>query len=296
MLGALEFRDARPDDLPAIVAMLRDDELGRDRESGDVGAARVALTAITADQRHRQVVGEIDGAVVATLQLTLLPCLTHDATARAQVEGVRVAGGHRGHGIGEAMVRWAIAEARARGCGVVQLTTDRRRPDARRFYERLGFEATHDGMKLRLDAASPDPTAGAAPAWPVSMKGVLGWDGRVVLLANARGEWELPGGRLDPDDATPAAALRREIAEELGLDVEVGDPIDTWIYEPRPGRRVVIITHRIHLPDGTVPPITLQVSDEHTAGALFDRGQLDGIALPHGYRDSIERSGVLDAR
>ena len=91
----------------------------------------------------------VDGAdVVATLQLSVLPGLSRQGALRGQVEAVRVAAGHRGRGLGAAMLRWAIEEARRRGCALVQLTTDKSRDDAHRFYERLGFVASHQGMKL----------------------------------------------------------------------------------------------------------------------------------------------------
>lgn len=145
------FRRATLEDLPVIVALLRDDALGAAREHGDLRPYQAAFAEIDADPRHLLVVGELDGDVVACLQATVLPCLTHGGRRRAQIEGVRVDVDHRGDGIGAALLTWAIAWARNQGCGVVQLTTDRSRPDARRFYESLGFVATHDGMKLPLD-------------------------------------------------------------------------------------------------------------------------------------------------
>lgn len=107
------------------------------------------------DPRHLLVVGEQGGCVVACLQATVLPCLTHGGRRRAQFEGIRVASDLRGQSVGRKMLSWAIAWAEARGCGVVQLTTDRQRAGARRFYETLGFVATHDGMKLTLVPAQP---------------------------------------------------------------------------------------------------------------------------------------------
>jgi GNAT superfamily N-acetyltransferase len=95
-------------------------------------------------------VAEEEGRVVATLQRTFVPSLTHRGGERAQVEGVRVAASHRGRGTGRSLLGWVVERARERGCRMVQLTTDKRRPDALRFYESLGFEATHEGMKLRL--------------------------------------------------------------------------------------------------------------------------------------------------
>jgi GNAT superfamily N-acetyltransferase len=147
------FRPAVRADVPAVVALLADDPLGAAREtvSEDVDAAYWrAFDAIDADPRNTLVVADLDGAVVGCLQLTFIPSLTRRGAERAQVEGVRVAAAARGSGLGRRMVGWAVAEARARGCGLVQLTTDKRRTDAHRFYESLGFAATHEGMKLDL--------------------------------------------------------------------------------------------------------------------------------------------------
>ena len=91
--------------------------------------------------------------MVGTLQLTVLPSLSRGGALRSQVEAVRVAGSQRGKGLGEALLLWAVEESRARGCSLVQLTTDKQRTDAHRFYERLGFVASHEGMKLLLETA-----------------------------------------------------------------------------------------------------------------------------------------------
>ena len=145
------FRDARRADLPAIVALLADDVLGAERESGCVDEAyRVAFDQIAADPGSRLIVAEADGQVAGTLQLNLLPGLSRHGMLRAQIEGVRVAAGQRGQGLGKSMIDWAIGQAREHGCGLVQLTSDKRRPDAIRFYESLGFAASHEGLKLPL--------------------------------------------------------------------------------------------------------------------------------------------------
>lgn len=152
------FRPARPDDLAAIVALLADDVLGSGREhvGAEVDPAYVrAFEAIAADPRQLLVVATRGEEVCGTVQVSCLPTLTHRGGERAQLEGVRVASSARGEGVGRAMVAWVVDEARRRGCRTVQLTTDRRRPDARRFYESLGFEATHDGMKLALPTTVP---------------------------------------------------------------------------------------------------------------------------------------------
>lgn len=151
MTSSVTFRQATAPDLDAIVALLADDVLGTDREPGLTGERagyRHAFDEIDADPSHLLVVGVLDGLVVACLQLTVMPCLTHGGRTRAQLEGVRVATPARGQGIGRALLTWAIEQADAAGCGVVQLTTDVDRPEARRFYESLGFEATHVGLKL----------------------------------------------------------------------------------------------------------------------------------------------------
>jgi GNAT superfamily N-acetyltransferase len=144
------FRDARRDELPAIVALLADDVLGVDRETGPDDSYRSAFDDIAADQRSRLVVADAAGQVAGTLQLTLIPGLSRHGMLRAQIEGVRVAAPWRGQGLGRALIGWAIEEARRSGCGLVQLTSDKRRADAIRFYEALGFTPTHEGLKLSL--------------------------------------------------------------------------------------------------------------------------------------------------
>ena len=109
-----------------------------------------AFAAVDADPAHLLVVADDGGTVAGTLQLSFVPGLSRRGTLRAQVEGVQVAAAARGRGLGAAMVRWTVEEARRRGAALVQLTTDKRRSDAHRFYERLGFVASHEGMKLEL--------------------------------------------------------------------------------------------------------------------------------------------------
>jgi len=156
MASAVKFRRAKQDDLAAIVAMLADDVLGQGREVGhETGAVSDlylnAFDAIKAQPGNDVYVGEADGIVVATAQLTLIPNLSISGTLRAQIEGVRVASSQRGQGTGEALIRWLIERAREAGAGLVQLTTNKTRDDALRFYERLGFETSHEGMKLKLE-------------------------------------------------------------------------------------------------------------------------------------------------
>jgi ribosomal protein S18 acetylase RimI-like enzyme len=150
---APSFRPATEADLPALVALLADDELGRNREdAGPPLNPRYALAfeAIERDANQMLMVAERNGRVVGCLQLTFIPGLSRLGMRRGQIEGVRIARDQRGEGLGRAMLAFAIEESRKQGCGLIQLTTDKSRPDARRFYEQLGFEASHEGMKLRL--------------------------------------------------------------------------------------------------------------------------------------------------
>lgn len=149
----LNFRRAQEQDLDAIVGMLADDALGAQRERYDdplPASYRTAFGAIDADPNNELVVATRGGRVVAVLQLTFIPYLTYQGAWRALIEGVRVAASERSAGVGSALFEWAIARARERGCIMLQLTTDKARPDALRFYERLGFVASHHGMKLKL--------------------------------------------------------------------------------------------------------------------------------------------------
>jgi GNAT superfamily N-acetyltransferase len=142
------IRRATADDVPTIVAMLADDALGAGREViGDAAYAR-AFAEIDEDPRQYLAVAEVDGEVVGTLQLTFIPGLSRRGATRALIEAVRVRTDQRGSGIGRRLAEWAIEEARSRGAAVVQLTTDASRVDAHRFYARLGFVASHVGMKL----------------------------------------------------------------------------------------------------------------------------------------------------
>lgn len=120
-------------------------------------------------------------------------------------------------------------------------------------------------------------------SWTVSVKGVLEWPRGVLLLHNERDEWELPGGRLEPFDPSPEAALRRELHEEVGLDVEVGPLLTAYRYDPIPGRPVLIVAYRCHGPD----PGRVRHSVEHDDVGVFSRAALAGIVLPEGYRRAI---------
>jgi ribosomal protein S18 acetylase RimI-like enzyme len=153
--AAVTVRTARREDVPAVVRLLADDVLGAQREVVEEPVAPVYLRSfdeMAAQAGNTLLVAVRDDEVVGCLQLTIIPGLSRAGVRRAQIEGVRVSAKHRGTHIGEQLVTEAIARARAAGCGLVQLTSDVSRTDARRFYERLGFEATHVGMKLPLPA------------------------------------------------------------------------------------------------------------------------------------------------
>lgn len=157
------IRQATAQDLPVIVRMLADDPLGAQREMPIEplpSGYHDAFAAISCDPNNELVVAEDHhGSVVAVLQITFTPYITYQGGWRATIEGVRVASHRRGTGVGKDLIAWAIKRARARGCHVVQLTTDKQRPQAKRFYETMGFVATHEGMKLALgpqNAANPE--------------------------------------------------------------------------------------------------------------------------------------------
>lgn len=148
------IRRATRSDLPAIVHLLADDPLGATREA-DVdplpASYGAAFEAIDRDPNQELVVAVADERIVGVLQLTVIPSLTHQGSWRAQIEGVRVASNQRSAGVGTRMIEWCVERARQRGCTIVQLTSNKSRHDAIRFYERLGFVASHEGMKLRLE-------------------------------------------------------------------------------------------------------------------------------------------------
>ncbi|MFI8101556.1 GNAT family N-acetyltransferase [Streptomyces sp. NPDC086023] len=147
----LEIRPVTEADLPAIVAMLADDPLGASRETpDDLGPYRTAMRRLTDDPNQHLVAAVRGDRVVGTLQLTVIPGLSRTATTRALIEGVRVHTDERGSGLGAELIEWAVAEARRQDCALVQLTSDATRTDAHRFYERLGFTASHVGFKLQL--------------------------------------------------------------------------------------------------------------------------------------------------
>ncbi len=151
-MSELAIRPARRADVPAVVALLADDVLGKTREADKGGLDRyfAAFDEIDADARNHLMVAEQGGEVIGTYQVTYIPYLSRGGNERALIEAVRVASHLRGAGIGRRMMLFALDEARKRGCLLAQLTTDKQRDDAHRFYLSLGFKATHEGMKLAL--------------------------------------------------------------------------------------------------------------------------------------------------
>ncbi|MBZ6229591.1 GNAT family N-acetyltransferase [Streptomyces olivaceus] len=150
-MGDLEIRPTTAADIPAVVAMLADDPLGAQRESpDDLAPYLAALERLSSDPNQHVVVAVRDERVVGTLQLTVVPGLSRRGATRSIIEGVRIHTGERGSGLGTQLIEWAVDESRRQGCHLVQLTSDNTRTDAHRFYERLGFSASHTGFKLQL--------------------------------------------------------------------------------------------------------------------------------------------------
>lgn len=152
-MSDITFRTATREDLSAIVAMLADDELGENREKSGATVPHEysdAFEAMLHEPANRVLLAEQDGEIVGSLQLVFITSLSRRGTKRAIVEAVRVVSKFRGQNIGTALMKHAIAESRAAGCGLIQLTSDRRRPRAHLFYRRLGFEQSHIGFKMEL--------------------------------------------------------------------------------------------------------------------------------------------------
>lgn len=152
-MNGIAFRPARREDLPSIVRMLAEDDLGSQRERFEDPLPEPyykAFAEIEQDSNHELIVAELDGEVIGTLHLMFLPSISFQGGLRAQVESVRVDGKVRGRGIGSEMMEWAIERAKERDAHLVQLTSHKSRVDAHRFYARLGFEGSHLGMKLSL--------------------------------------------------------------------------------------------------------------------------------------------------
>lgn len=152
-IGKVIFRDANDADLPSIVRMLADDPLGQQRESTREPLQDSYYTAfqkIQNDSNNALIVAVVEQQVIAVMQLTFIPNLTYQGSWRAMIEGVRVTSDQRSQGVGKRLFEYAIERARQHGCRLVQLSTDRQRPQALAFYQRLGFQDSHHGMKLHL--------------------------------------------------------------------------------------------------------------------------------------------------
>ena len=149
----VSFRVAARTDLPSIVRLLADDDLGSQRERNEDPLPESYYSAyaeINKDPNHELIVADLSGEVIGTLHLMFLPSISFQGGLRAQIESVRVDAQYQSRGIGSEMMKWAIEHARQRGAHILQLTTHKSREDAHRFYERLGFKGTHLGMKLSL--------------------------------------------------------------------------------------------------------------------------------------------------
>lgn len=152
-MNEMIFRLAKRADLPSIVRMLADDELGRQRERFEDPLPEpyyAAFDKIENDSNHELIVADLDGEIIGTLHLIFIPSISYQGGLRAQIESVRVDRKYRDQGIGSRLMEWTIKRVRERNAHLVQLTTHRSREDAHRFYERLGFEKSHLGMKLSL--------------------------------------------------------------------------------------------------------------------------------------------------
>ncbi|MES2097574.1 MAG: GNAT family N-acetyltransferase [Pseudomonadota bacterium] len=152
-MARLSFRDAVEADLPTIVRMLADDQIGgrRDAASEPLDPAyAAAFAAIDGDPNQRLIVAEMGGAIVGTMQLSYLPGILNRGAWRGQIEAVRIAADHRSLGLGAALIGWAVGQCRERGCYMAQLTSNNDRQAAHRFYERLGWKKSHAGFKLYL--------------------------------------------------------------------------------------------------------------------------------------------------
>lgn len=153
METTLQFRLATKDDLYEIVQMLFDDALGATREALPEklpAAYEDAFAKISNDPNQELMIVEMNGEKVATFQLSFIQYLTYQGGMRAQIEAVRTHSKHRGEGIGKKVFEYAIHRAKEKGCHMIQLTSDKQRPDAIRFYESLGFKSTHEGMKMMI--------------------------------------------------------------------------------------------------------------------------------------------------
>ncbi len=193
----------------------------------------------------------------------------------------------RRRGIGRELLARAERRAVELGCHSVRLDTfSFQAPEyyprfGYRVYGALDYPPRHRWYFL-WKPLKPEAASNLVKLFPVSAKGVLFEDGRVVLLENERGTWELPGGRLEPGEA-PVTCLAREAAEELGVDVAVEAILDSWVYEVLPQREVLIVTYGMRRSSRGA----MRISDEHRRLGTFAMGELDGLPMPEGYRRSI---------
>lgn len=149
----LTFRNATRNDLEDIIAMLADDKLGKQREDFQLPLPQPyidAFSTIDQDPHNELIVACLQDEIVGVLQLTYIPYLTYQGSWRALIEGVRIKSTYRGQGFGETLFRWAIERAQEKNCHMLQLTSDKQRPEAISFYKKLGFVASHEGLKLKL--------------------------------------------------------------------------------------------------------------------------------------------------
>lgn len=153
MLSNLKIKRASYEDLPHIVYLLSNDPLGKQRESYQDPLPKsylIAFEEINSDKNQYLVVVQDESKIIGTMQLTIITYLTYQGGKRSQVEGVRIDESYRGKGIGKFMIKWAISKSRELGCHLIQLTTDKKRPEALEFYVKLGFIPSHEGLKLHL--------------------------------------------------------------------------------------------------------------------------------------------------
>lgn len=148
MKESFVIRGAIQDDVPTILALLMDDDLGKLREDRGLKPYKDAFATISRDENQFLGVADLNSKLVGCFQITFIPGLSRRGMWRAQIESVRIARALRGQGLGTIMMKWAIAKARERGCGLVQLNSDKTRLGAHNFYEALGFKASHEGFKL----------------------------------------------------------------------------------------------------------------------------------------------------
>ncbi len=150
----MNFRKATIKDVPTIVQMIADDALGSTREKNTIPLPKTyydAFERIDTDKNQELTLVENEvGEVIGVFQMTFIPYLTYQGGIRAQIEGVRVHKSYRNQGVGKTIFQWAIQRAKERNAHLLQLTTDKKRPDAIRFYESLGFKASHEGMKMHF--------------------------------------------------------------------------------------------------------------------------------------------------